>query len=259
MHNFLQHKSARLIALVALLPLLIGHGLGLPSDDADPVPVWGTISGGSDRIADLNIGDSLHISTTLFEYTSSDSDKNLAVPALNFTSYIDADWVFRANSISATSIIGESWIHAPVGDGSLKLLHAALSPSYIDGIFNVSTPRFSEAQSSTIASSGQYSISGDSTGSDSLTVTTPMTIYHNGTEIYSRIDGDSIYPAPIMFDAIIGDTLRVVLGENGEQNQRAYPTWLHTPDGDGIKLFHTIEKGTPDTDTSPFFDVTYGL
>lgn len=266
--SLMQYRATRLLGLIAVLPLLIGHGVGgcFPWDDCndDLVTQHYVISGSANSAAGsfINVGYNLNILAGSTNYMSPVSAAGGSVPPITYSISYDPPGSSSSHLMYVTindapggNAIGEMWVHS-IGK-SMKLIHPAVTASYLNSSFAIHNQEFDLPQSSTIAGSSSYTLSGGSTGSEALRMITSLEITLNGVIIYTHAASPVYLEPPIVFTAVSGDVLRIRAGG-------AYPSaelssiWLHTPSGNGIKLFQTMRSRDAQY-TSVFFDVRYVL
>ncbi|HJX17546.1 MAG TPA: hypothetical protein VJ437_05045 [Acidiferrobacterales bacterium] len=267
--SLMQHRVAKLLGFIAVIPLLIGHGVGgcFPWDNSgscgDPETQNYVISGSVDPNSSINVGHNLKILVGPINYMSPASAAGGSVPPITYSMTYEADnggtsahyMYVTINDAPGGNAIGEMWVHS-LGK-SMKLIHPAANASYLSVSFAIDNQEFDLPQSSIIAGSSSYTLSGGSTGAEGITMITPLEISLNGTPIYTHAASPIFVQPPIVFPAAPGDVLRIRAGG-------AYPSaelssiWLHTPSGNGIKLFQAMRSS--DTQyTSVFFDARYVL
>jgi hypothetical protein len=259
--RLMQHPAIRLLALIAVTPLLIGHGIGCLIDCSDSP---GTsqrshvISGSANPASSIQVGYNINVVAGSTTYTSPVSSAGGSVPPIGYSISGDGShriFVTVNDSDPVGSAIGEMRVHS-IGK-SIKLMHTAVATSYLNASFFISDDEYNLPQSSTIAGSSSYTLSGGSTGSEALDLRAPVEIYVNNVIIYTRNVTDNNVVAPIMFAASPDDELRILAGG-------VYPStlvssiWLHTPSGDGIKLSHAAMNRRSDS-TGVFLDARYVL
>ena len=253
-YRTLQHTVTKILILIAIIPLLIGHGLGSLGDGPTPALRNFVISGSSNPGTDINIADKLVIKTDDFVYSNPPGTNDGMVSPLSFSSYSSYLDVLVNSPNPGGSALGELWIHE--NSRSLKLIHPAVTPSFIDVKFNVSESQFDLPQSSTIASSSSYTLSAGSSGSEFLMLHAHVEIFVNNKRIFLHAFADDLYVAPIPVNAKPGDKLRILVG-GAVLYESTASFWLHNPDGTGIKLLQSLYEGS--ITSKAFIDVTYDL
>jgi hypothetical protein len=260
-NRLMQRRAIRLLGLIAVIPLLIGHGVGTCFSsrqngcDDDPITQHYEISGS---------GYNLNVLAGSINYMSPVNAAGGSVPPLTYSISYEPGvglgdsahlMYVTINDAPGGNAIGEMWVHS-IGK-SMKLIHPAATASFLNSSFGIYNQEFDLPQSSTIAGSSSYTLSGGSTGAEGITMITPLEISLNGTPIYTHAASPIFVQPPIVFTAALGDVLRIRAGG-------AYPSaelssfWLHAPSGNGIKLFQAMRSR--DTQyTSVFFDARYVL
>jgi hypothetical protein len=254
----------RFLGLLAVLPLLVAHGLGGNTCVRDcELPDPFIMSGSADPTSPIKMGSSLRISflNTYFRAPSESAGSNLApvdIAPISSPSHDDTVGV-SVNTGSAQSEYADIWFHNTHG-GKVKLLQKAESPSFIIMDFSVNAYGGLDAdQTSSMASSSDYMLAGGSAGMGDIEFDASFEVFINGQSIYSKnANASNAITAPITFQAETGDRLRIVASVEDEQQHKVAPLWLFTPDGNGIKLFHggLIKRIF---DTSADMDVQYAL
>lgn len=270
--KLMPHRAIRLLGLMAMTPLLIGHGVGgcFPWDDSlscsDPVIQNYVISGSVDPGSSINFGYNLNVQTPSVGYTSPIGVAGGSVPPVAYHNsynprlgessshniFVNVNFVGADNVLNGGAI-GEMWVHS-IGK-SIKLIHPAANASYLSVSFAINDQGFNLPQSSTMTGTSSYSLSGGSTGSEVLEIGSPIVIYVNDVIIYTQ-DAAEVTPPIALTTAIPGGVLRIVA-------RGAYPSslpsiWLHTPDRNGIKLSHAAQNRNENF-AGVFFDVWYVL
>jgi len=254
--NIFHSKLTQFFMLVSVLPMMIGHGVGCLDcpDPVDPEKFNFVFSGSSNIQTKINVGTSLNIAiasrfSDLF-YISPPDAAGTTITPIKITAP-NSSAIISSNSASNGNSVGELWVHK--NGKSLKLNHNATLNSYLIADYEINKYEFTLPESVTIASSSQYSLSGDATASELISFTTSMTIYLNNVILFSQAnDGD--IPA-ILFTAVKGDLLRIVSGGAGYSDFMS-AIWLHTPSGKGIKLTHDVISDVERKDVA-FFDMTF--
>lgn len=237
-----------------VMPIIIGHGLGTPLwpckslVEIDNCKDF-TMSGSANIDSNINVPEIFEFYENInLKYTIDNRNNSInTIPPIEFDSSQSYPIEIHTYLLGDAKDISELWLHyrgnqSNIFDDSrkvsLKLLHAALSPSRINIDFKFEKNDFGIPQSSTIASSSVYTLSSGSTGSEQLTFSAEMSIKVNGAEIYSRISSDEVISPPITFPANSNDILQIEMGGfSSSYNHGAISSiWLHNPSGNGIKL-----------------------
>lgn len=241
--RLLQYRATQVSILLAVVPLLIGHGLGCIGDCPDPVPAQRSfvISGSSNPQSPISIGQyvNLDAGTTSFASPPGAAGGSISPVDYSVSYYGDVSHSIRASINDpglGGSAIGQMWVHS--NNQSIKLIHPAARASFLSASFPVNNAEFSSPQSSTSAGTANYVLSGGSSGAEPLFLQTQFEVYLNGVRIFLRTPTDSTSPPPISFAATAGDELRIVAG-GVYASVRLDSLWLHTPGGTGIKLVHS--------------------
>lgn len=255
--KLMQHRAIRLLGLMAVTPLLIGHGLGclFDCDEQDVNQKNYVISGSANPGSSINIGFNIKIMAGNISYTSPASAAGGSVPPIEYTTFASHRIFATVNDAPGGSAIGEMWVHS--NGKSIKLIHPAAGASYLNASFDINDQEFDLPQSSTIAGTSNYTLSGGSTGSEVLNLLTPVVIYVNNQIIYTRVVTDNNIRPPIVFQAAPGDELRILAGGTNPSVLLS-SIWLHTPNGNGIKLSHGVMNRSTDS-AGVFLDVVYVL
>ena len=265
--GLMQHRLIRLIGLIAVTPLFIGHGVGcLPwlqhCDESETHSQTYVISGSADYNSFINVGYNISVSAGNLNYTSPARATGVSVAPIYYgISYQSNDTAHRIyatinDAFPGGSAIGEIWVHTFNGP-RIKLIHPAARASFLNASFAIDEHEFSLPQSSTMAGTSSYTLSGGSTGTEALNLLAPVTIYLNNQAIHTRNVTDNNVTPAIVFSAAPGDELRILAGG-------IFPSvllssiWLHTPNGNGIKLAHgAMNRSTGSAGV--FLDVLYVL
>ena len=267
MSQLLQGHILSLSVLILVIPFLIGHGanpecLGNDNcvEETGPVLYYEhTISGSADPTTNINIGSHLDVSLEGSLYTNPDGTEGSSIPPIlyeNTRRYLQLLYVTANKPDSGGDTIGEMWIHS--NDMNIKLIHSAVTASYLNAIFEVRSFYFGMPQSSVIDSSDDYTLSSGITGSDSFLMYAPVEIYLNNISIFSHSDIDNAVVLPFTFSASPGDNLRIVVGGSGTNSTSITSIWLHTPEGNGIKLSHLASNRNLSY-SGVFMDLSYTL
>ncbi len=265
MERIKKFSVLRLLGLVAIIPMLIGHGGGDPScllldqncPETAPLQNYNhVLSGSADPSTNINIGGTLSVTLEGSSYTSPASSQNGSIPPIVLSNHSLYPQLLDvvANDFITGGGIGEMWIHSNLEN--IKLIHPTALNSHINAIFEVRQFYFGMPQSAINASSGSYSLSSGSTGSEPFLMNTAAAIYLNNVSIFTHGDADAPDVQPILFSAMPGDVLRIVIG--GTQASSSITSiWLHTPTGAGIKLSHVASNLVNKSDV--FLDLSYIL
>ena len=256
----LHNKIIRIISLVMVVPIIIGHGLGGNLSDllSTPKPYCKdlvnvgeckdfTISGSMNINADIQVPDKLyisvenHLSDKIGNSINVLGTTNTTVPALEFDTLEDISNIrIKTNISGSTKNIGELWIHNrgftsriinDSKDKPLKLHHSSLITSVINYEFSFDNTDFELPQSSTIASSSVYTLSSGSTGSEWLSFYSPTKIIANGVTIFEKTNYGEQFIMPITFSENVNMILRIEM-----LNGKSSSIWIHAPSGKGTKL-----------------------
>lgn len=265
--SLMQHRATRLLGLIAVIPLLIGHGVGDCFYDCgdDLITQHYEISGSANSASGsfINVGYNLNVLAGSINYMSPVSAAGGSVPPLTYSISYEPGVGLGSGHLMHVTIndapggdaIGEMWVHS-IGK-SMKLIHPAATASFLSSSFAINDQAFNLPQSSIIAGSSSYTLSGGSTGSEGLELITSLEISLNGTQIYTHAASPIYIQPPIVFTAAPGDVLRIRAG--GEYPSAELSSfWLHTPSGNGIKLFQAMRSRDAQY-TSVFLDVRYVL
>lgn len=254
----------RFLGLLAVLPLLVAHGIaGNKCFSNCELPDPYIMSGSADSSSPIKMGSylSIRFMESYFRAPSESAGSNLApvdIAPISSPSHDDTVDVW-VNADTAPSEYAEMWFHNTHG-GKVKLLHKAESPSFIIMDFSVNAYGGLDAdQTSSMASSSDYMLAGGSAGMGDIEFDASFEVFINGQSIYSKnANASNAVTAPITFQAEAGDRLRIVASVEDELQHNVAPLWLFTPGGDGIKLFHggLIKRIF---DTSADMDVQYDL
>ncbi len=267
-------QIAKFIGFAAVIPLLIGHGLSsaectenctkseVPSVDIAPY----ILSGSESSDSDIEIGGRLYANflDDGFDFESFSTDDSISPFKFEPTySPSNEDGLkINVNGLydKVPDRVGKLWLHDSNG-GSIKLLHDAISPSYLSMIFTIDgIAGFNEEQNSSIESSSMYMLAGGKVGSEYIKIDASLDIYINNRNIYSKEFILDDFINPIVFQAMPGDKLRFVASRVYSRETNDFDNvsalWLFTPSGDGIKLLHA---GKNNYSEGTFIDMTYIL
>ncbi len=255
----------RFLGLLAVLPLLVAHGIaGNKCFSNCELPDPYIMSGSADPSSPIKMGSYLRISYVdfYFQGLSESAGSNLApvdIAPISSPSHDDTVGVW-INAGSAASEYAEMWFHNTHG-GKVKLLHKAEAPSLMIIDFSVNAYGGLDAdQTSSMASSSDYMLAGGSAGMGDIEFDASFEVFINGLSIYSKIaNASNEITAPITFQAEAGDRLRIVASIDDEQQHNVAPLWLFTPDGNGIKLFHGGSIVDRRSQSNVVMDVQYDL
>jgi len=256
----------RFLGLLAVLPLLIAHGLGGNTCVRDcELPDPFIMSGSADPSSPIKMGGHLAISflNTYFFAPYESAGTNLPpvnIAPISSPSHDDTVDLSINTGSSVPTDYGEMWFHNSHG-GKVKLLHKAESPSFISVDFKVNAYGGLDAdQTNTMASSSDYMLAGGSAGLGDIEFDASYEVFINGQSIYSKnANASNVITAPITFQAVAGDRLRVVATVEDEQQHNVAPLWLFAPSGDGIKLFHGGLIIDRRSQTNVVMDIQYDL
>ncbi len=249
------HKIIKILTLVAVVPLLIGHAVSPPDSSVPMVPL--TVSGSADPGTSINVGDDLLLVDWAPPSAAGGSivPVNFSVPA-TATSYELSVWANVSSQMIGT--IGEMWAHLDATK-RVKLIHPAISPSFLIAHFFFQDYELLSPQSSTNASSSGYVLSSSGDGSGLLTMQADTTIYVNNIIIFQDANPPLTPVSPIMFNAVSGDTLRIVFNQVPLSTSGAISSiWLIAPNGNGIKLLQSATFNPVDAG-GLYADVSYAL
>jgi len=267
-------QIAKFTGFITVIPLLIGHGLNsaectencIKPEIPSSTIVTYTLSGNEISDANIDIGSKLyanflHDGFDFESFSTGDSISPFKFESPYSPSHEDG-LIANVNGLydKVPDRVGEMWLH-DINGGSIKLLHEAISPSYLSMIFTIdSIGGFNEEQSSSIESSSMYMLAGGKIGSEYIEIDASLDIYINDEIIYSKEFILDDFINPIVFQAIPGDKLRFVASRVYSRETYAFDNisalWLFTPSGNGIKLFHA---GKNDQADGTFIDMTYSL
>jgi len=277
------------VGLIALLPLLVGHGFGgsnfkpcVKSDPKAPSTIRNYetfkdsrecyvrsiyfLSGSSYYKSDINIGNSLELDIKGASYQSLEKSmgKSISTLVIKESSLSQASYasvsINRVARDSGLSGFGELWMHDFLGNG-VKLVHPTKYPSLLALKFDVQSSDYGSDQNSTISNLSGYMLAGDSLGLADIELGDTVEISINEQIIYEMSSASSpVKFSPLVFKAIPGDKLHIVVKNSDQVDQNISSLWLFTPSGDGIKLFHGGVEGDSSIDFhNTFIDVSYEL
>lgn len=255
--------TLKLVGLISVMPLLIGHGANIEClFDPDcpkkpPTMDYSHVISGSDNPSSrINIGNSLVVRLEGKRYKSPSNHKNKSITPIKFINHNKYTQLLdvTVNGSSSKGSIGEMWIHS--NDENIKLIHPTNLGSNINAIFQVRSFYYNEPQSSISSSSNNYLLSSGSSTADPFLMNTKVEFYINDVRIFNHNGTEDPRVQPISFSATSGDKLRIVAGGN-KPSGSITAIWLHTPTGKGVKLSHVASNLV--SQRGVFLDLTYQL
>ena len=234
------NKAWSLLALLSVLPFLVGHGLGCVSDC--PAVQYGyELSGAPPTETHRDIQHVGRVTLLQGERVLAQT-AGTGASSLPIIFQVDEEPLASArltvDAAGEVGALGSLWLN------STKLLHEVDNDQtgvFVDLEFSLNDMPSDIAENSTIASSVEYLLSADHSGSGYLTLGRKAKVSLNdSTVLLNSYDGAMSDFMPLHFAASPGDTLTFEIEFDGSTTPSS-SLWLHLPDGTGHKLLHRLK------------------
>ncbi len=248
-------KLLPFIALLAVMPFLIGHGFGSLDGPHCGECYEGTYYFGGAPNAQDPVSPLLPLAHTGYisfyargelQTKTVSTGPTTAMMSIKLQDKKLKELLLVGESPTESGQLGELWTFNGGDNASdihfLKLLspmHNSRTGEFLRILFSINPDHFLEPQTGDIASSNRYVLSADNAAHRWLSIGSHAVIYLNEVPlINTNHDGiDTI--APLSFEAESGDVLRIEI-QGDDRLTDLTPFWLHTPAGDGHKLLHNV-------------------